>query len=165
MARDEYGFPIGQGAPVTIAGSLRGEDEALASIKATYGTRPDDAHPGSAISAPTYGDPGREIRIVDPTTGGEKGQKLARTDLLPADALLLIAEHYGRGAAKYEARNWERGYLWSLSYAALLRHLLAWWDGEDIDPETGSSHAVAVAWHALALVTFEARHIGTDDRP
>jgi dATP/dGTP diphosphohydrolase len=106
-----------------------------------------------------------EFRIIDPLTGGEKGRKLARTDLLPPDALLSIAEHYGRGALKYEDRNWERGYAWSLSYGALLRHLFAWWGGEDIDAETGSSHLAAVGWHALALIAFETREVGTDDRP
>lgn len=106
-----------------------------------------------------------EVIVVDPKTGGKKGSKLQRTDLLPTDSLLKIAEHYGRGALKYEARNWEKGYAWSLSYAALLRHLFAWWGGEDIDPETGSSHMVAVGWHALALIAFENREVGTDDRP
>lgn len=109
--------------------------------------------------------PNDEVRVTDPTTGGAKGQKLFRTDLLPADALLAVAEHFGRGARKYEDRNWEKGYAWSLSYAALLRHLLAFWGGEDIDEETGSLHLQAVGFHALALLAFSLRDAGTDDRP
>lgn len=107
----------------------------------------------------------QERRVVDPTTGGEKGQKLARTDLLPTDVLMAVAEHFGRGAAKYEDRNWERGFAWSLSHGALLRHLFAWWSGEDVDDETGSSHIDAVIFHAMALRAFELRGVGTDDRP
>ena len=106
-----------------------------------------------------------EVKATDPTTGGSKGRKLARPSLLPMDALHALAEHYGRGAAKYEDRNWERGYPWSWTVDALLRHLFALWQGEDIDTETGSLHATAVAWHALALLTFQLRGIGTDDRP
>ena len=107
-----------------------------------------------------------EIRIVDPETGGEKGRKPARFDLVPADALWAIAEHFGRGAEKYgEDRNWEKGYDWSLSFAAMMRHAWAWWGGEDLDEETGSSHMVAVAWHAMVLVANEMRQSGTDDRP
>ena len=102
---------------------------------------------------------------TDPTTGGQKGIKLARFALLPYDALWKIAEHYGKGAKKYEDRNWERGYKWSLSADALQRHFAAWWQGEDYDPETGSLHIVAVAWHALCLITFQLRGLGTDDRP
>lgn len=105
-----------------------------------------------------------EVRITDAATGGEKGRKSARTDLLPADVLMLIAEHYGKGAEKYADRNWEKGYAWSLNYGALLRHLLLWWQGEELD-EDGSRHIVAVAWHAMALIAFETRGIGTDDRP
>lgn len=106
-----------------------------------------------------------EVRVVNPDTGGEKGQKLARYDLIPAGPLRLLAEHFGRGARKYEDRNWERGYAWSLTFAALNRHLWAWWGGEDIDAETGSPHLAAVAWHAFALLEFAETHPELDDRP
>jgi hypothetical protein len=106
-----------------------------------------------------------ETRIVNAVTGGEKGQKLTRFDLIPAGPLELLAEHYGRGACKYADRNWERGYAWSLSFGAMMRHAWAFWRGEDIDEETGSPHLVAVAWHAFALLEFSARHRSLDDRP
>jgi len=109
--------------------------------------------------------PSPEVRVVDPTTGGAKGQKLARFDLIPPRPLKALAEHYGKGAAKYEDRNWERGYKWSLSYAALHRHLNAWWSGEDNDPELGSSHLDAVLFHAMALREFTDTHPELDDRP
>ena len=105
-------------------------------------------------------------RIVEnQDTGGKKGQKLARFDLLPADVLWAVAEHYGRGALKYAERNWELGYNWSLSYAALQRHLNAFWNGEDVDPETGSHHLDAVIFHAMALRRFVDAHPELDDRP
>ncbi len=106
-----------------------------------------------------------ERRITDPKTGGQKGEKLARFDLLPARQLVKIAEHYGRGAEKYAARNWEAGYRWSLSYGALQRHAHAFWAGEDNDPETGSPHLAAVVFHALALMEFTETHPELDDRP
>lgn len=105
-----------------------------------------------------------EIRIINETTGGEKGSKLARFDLIPVGPLTLLAEHYGRGAQKYDANNWRRSYDWSLSYAALQRHATAWWGGEDNDPELGNSHLVAVAWHAFALLEFIQTHPELDDR-
>lgn len=104
-----------------------------------------------------------ETRIVDPLTGGEKGQKLQRFDLIPNEFEVALATHYGRGATKYADRNWERGYRWSLSVGALRRHLAAWLDGESIDRETGSNHLIAAAWHCVALFVFEARGLGTDD--
>jgi hypothetical protein len=104
-----------------------------------------------------------EKRETDPRTGGQKGSKLARFSLIPGEFLWALAEHYGIGARKYEDRNWERGYKWSLSVDALERHLTAWKIGESRDPETGSSHLIAAAWHCVALFIFELRGLGNDD--
>lgn len=117
---------------------------------------------------------GQETRIVDPTTGGAKGSKLAAFHLIPWTIIQELAEHFGRGARKYDERNWERGYKWSLSFAALHRHLAAFWDRDEIDHdpslyEDGEAHVVrhiiAVVWHACVLAYFSRYCIGTDDRP
>lgn len=105
-----------------------------------------------------------EVRTVS-TTGGEKGDKPARFDLIPVGPLHDLAELYGAGARKYEARNWERGYPWHLSYAALMRHATQFWNGEDYDEETGAKHLASVAFHAFALMQFMDQHPGFDDRP
>lgn len=107
---------------------------------------------------------GEEVRITNPLTGGQKGSKLERFDLIPIDPLTELARHYGKGAAKYDANQWRKGYNWSLSYAALQRHLTAFWNGEDYDEETGSPHMVAVAWHAFALLEFMNSCPELDDR-
>ena len=67
------------------------------------------------------------------STGGQKGVKLARFDLIPAGPLLRLAEHFGKGAKKYEEHQWRDGYEWSKSYSACLRHLNAFWQGLDYD--------------------------------
>jgi hypothetical protein len=105
-----------------------------------------------------------EVTYVDPTTGGRKGTKPERYDLLPVHPLALVARHYGIGAGKYGDRNWEKGYPWSLSYAALQRHLNAFWSGEDFDQETQSPHLAAVVFHALALLEYSRTHPEMDDR-
>ena len=84
---------------------------------------------------------------------------------MPADFLWELAEHFGRGAAKYADRNWEKGTDWSLNFAAAQRHMWQFWMGEDIDAETGSSHVVCAAWHMLALHHFSEAHPDLDDRP
>lgn len=106
-----------------------------------------------------------ETRETDPETGGQKGSKPARFDLLPWDVVYELAEHYGRGAGKYADRNWEKGYKWSLNFAALHRHLSAWWNGQDEDPEVGSNHLAAVLWHTMAMRWFQMHGRGSDDRP
>ena len=105
-----------------------------------------------------------EVRVTDPVTGGQKGQKLARFDLIPPFPLTKVAEHYGIGARKYDDRNWEKSYDWGLSFAALMRHAWAFWAGESIDPETQGHHLAAVVFHAFALMEFEHRKAGTDSR-
>ena len=105
----------------------------------------------------------KETRTTS-STGGEKGVKPARLGLLPVDALLEVATLYGNGAAKYSEHNWRRGYEWSKSYDALMRHALAFWNGEDNDPEMTTSHMASVVFHALALMTFTKEHPEFDDR-
>lgn len=103
-----------------------------------------------------------EVRVTAPT-GGQKGRKLARFDLLPP-ALWQVAELYGKGAEKYDDWNWRLGYDWSLSFAAMQRHAWLFWQGEDYDQETGCAHMASVAFHALALLTFMQEHPELDDR-
>lgn len=105
-----------------------------------------------------------EVRVTNPKTGGQKGQKLARYDLIPPRAIEALAEHYGRGAQKYADRNWERGVDWSLSFAAMQRHVWAWWNGEETD-EDGNSHLAAAMWHVAALIEYGGTHPELDDRP
>lgn len=106
-----------------------------------------------------------EKRVTNARTGGQKGRKRARYDLIPPQAMHALAEHFGYGAEKYEDRNWERGVDWSLSFAAMQRHLWAWWGGEDADPDGTSTHLAAAMWHCAALITYTTTHCELDDRP
>ena len=107
-----------------------------------------------------------EKRVVNEKTGGAKGSKPQRFDLIPPDALWALAEHFGKGAEKYqEDRNWERGTAWSLNFAAAQRHMWQWWDGEDFDEEIGSSHLIAAMWHMAVLFHFTTTHPELDNRP
>lgn len=94
-----------------------------------------------------------------------------RWSLLPMDAIEYLIRVFEHGAKKYAPRNWERGQAWSTPYDSLQRHLKAWWLGEDYDtgtpeePGSGLYHLAHVVWNALALLTFQLRGIGEDDRP
>jgi hypothetical protein len=132
-------------------------------------TRPQNefaAFRARAESEPGYaGEPQTgEVRTTS-LTGGEKGDKPARFDLIPAGPLWSLAELYGAGARKYADRNWERGYAWHLSFAAMMRHAWLFWQGENVDAETGSPHLASVVFHAFALMEWEVTHPEYDDRP
>jgi hypothetical protein len=105
-----------------------------------------------------------ETRITNPATGGQKGSNLCRMDLIPAKPLWKVGELYGRGCAKYSARNWELGYAWSLSFAAMMRHAWQFWGGEKTDSETKCDHLASVVFHAMALMEFCETHPELDDR-
>ena len=113
--------------------------------------------------------PGKEVRVTDPATGGQKGSKNARYDLIPAWPLDQLAKVYGGGAQKYDDNNWRKGYNWGLSVAALQRHLSAWLQGEDCDPEVSElagepvNHLANVMWHCCTLMTFQHEGLGTND--
>ena len=105
-----------------------------------------------------------EVRVVDKKTGGQKGMKVAAYDLLPFDALEEVAKVFGWGATHYARRNWERGYDWGLSYAAMMRHAAAFWRRQDVDDESGLNHMAHCVWHGLALLAFSMRKMGVDSR-
>ena len=88
-----------------------------------------------------------------------------RMELVPVDVIEALSAVLTTGAEKYRDRSWEQGMAWSRPYAALLRHLIAWWSGQDTDPESGHSHLWHVLTNAAFLVAYEQRGIGEDDRP
>lgn len=103
---------------------------------------------------------------MDEPLGARYNKDKPSMHLLPWDALLELAHHFAIGSAKYPERNWEKGLKWSEGCAAsLMRHLARWQQGENIDPENGQPHVVAIAWNAIVLLALCMRNIGEDDRP
>lgn len=99
-----------------------------------------------------------EVLVVESSTGGQKGLRLSRYDLIPPEVLTALAEHYGKNSithgGKYEEENWKLGMPWSWNYRAMIGHAVAFWAGEDIDKDSGSYHLTAVMWHAVALLFY-----------
>jgi len=89
----------------------------------------------------------------------------ARYDLIPPDSLHELAKLYTMGAEKYGDRNWEKGMKWGRIFRAMMGHGWAFWRGERFDPDDGQHHLASVAWCALALMSYDMREIGEDDRP
>ena len=84
--------------------------------------------------------------------------------LLPSDAIEEILCVLDYGQRKYSPRNWEKGMDWSRPFSALMRHMWAWWRGENVDPETGYSHLAHAGCCVLFLLSYQKRVIGNDDR-
>ena len=61
--------------------------------------------------------------------------------LIPPAILIDTAEALRHGAVKYGRYNWrESGVRSSVYISAILRHLYAWSEGEDLDRDSGCSH-------------------------
>lgn len=85
-------------------------------------------------------------------------------NLLSTEALNQTAAVLKFGADKYHAHNWRDGFAWSRPLAAAMRHIMAFNDGEDKDPESGLSHLAHAACCIMFLLEFEKTHPDLDDR-
>ena len=177
---DEYGIvervanALYTAGPKDVMVRLESDGEAYYYASQTVVVANTDRSPVCAAKALPFSNP----QFSTSDSGATKQVKEARYDMIPADALRILAEHYGKGAEKYPPfdngdglgvlDNYRRGYHWSLSFAAMMRHAWAFWGGEDTDKETGSPHLAAVAWHALAMLHWSLNDdlkTKYDDRP
>jgi hypothetical protein len=84
--------------------------------------------------------------------------------LVPTSLILAVGRILTMGAKKYGHHNWRNGLAWSRVYDALLRHLVAWWSGEEKDSESGQSHLWHAACELAFLIEYEETKTGEDDR-
>ena len=87
-------------------------------------------------------------------TGAQRDRGVAKgaPHLRPVHALNALDRHMEKGAAKYEARNWEKGIPLSEFYSSATRHsekLLAGYIDED--------HAAAWLWNVACFIETRAR--------
>jgi hypothetical protein len=97
-----------------------------------------------------------QMKSVSPTTDGRKfdGGKL-EYGLLPPLALKATVDVLTFGAQKYDRDNWKKVPDSKRRYFdALQRHVWAWKEGEQLDPESGRHHLA----HALCCLMFLYEH-------
>lgn len=93
------------------------------------------------------------------------GIKKPSVHFVPPVALFEMGRAMTDGGAKYGAMNWrEHKVTGSVYYDAAMRHIMAWWDGEETAADSGVHHL----GHAMACfaIMLDAQHGGTlnDDR-
>lgn len=70
------------------------------------------------------------------------------------------------GARKYGRHNYRvAGVRASVYYDANLRHLMAWWEGEDIDPDSSLNHVTKAIAGLMVLRDSMLMENWVDDRP
>ena len=74
-----------------------------------------------------------------------------RWDLLPMECIEDVVKILSFGSTKYGDNNWQNVTPFEERYfAALMRHIVSWRNGEKIDPESGLSHLA----HAMCNIVF-----------
>ena len=85
---------------------------------------------------------------------------------MPAPVLLEAGLVKLHGDLKYGRYNWrEAGVRASVYYDAAFRHLAAWYEGEDDDPDSGISHLAHAITGLAVLRDSMMRGNWSDDRP
>jgi hypothetical protein len=85
---------------------------------------------------------------------------------VPVAPLFMVGEVMRLGIRKYGLTNWRHDPISaSVYYNAAMRHIMSWWDGDNLDFESQQSHLA----HAVAclLILMDARLSDdlNDDRP
>lgn len=94
------------------------------------------------------------------------GVKKPNLNLVPPSLMLAASAAFAEGAAKYGAYNWRDYPIQGSVYtSALLRHLLAYMDGEDIDQDSGLPHLYKITGCIALLIDSNELGILKDDRP
>lgn len=107
-----------------------------------------------------------QVALPDDNPKTSHGVKKCPLHLVPPVAIALEAMAFKDGADKYGPYNWrEKTISSSIYYSAAMRHLQAWWDGENAAGDSGVHH-LAHARACLAML-LDAGEIGklNDDRP
>lgn len=132
-----------------------------------YGQRPELAAMAKAPSSQSFN--GLLSDAAKPANPKQAyGNKKLPVHLVPPALVLGAAKALGEGAVKYGAYNWRETRVEATTYSgAILRHLYAWMDGEDVDPEstTGKLHLEGIA--ACVAILLDTIYAGTliDNRP
>lgn len=84
--------------------------------------------------------------------------------LIPRSATLEEAYVLAFGAQKYGTHNWRQGMKWQRLINASMRHILAFNEGEDFDPESGLCHLAHARCCLSFLIEYMTTHPELDDR-
>lgn len=102
---------------------------------------------------------------IDPKQAA--GDKKDQLQLLPPQFLRDTAFVLNLGAKKYGKYNWRYSdSIKAMTYVgAIMRHLMQFVDGEDVDEESGKSHLAHIAATCAVLLDAKYKDKLEDDRP
>jgi len=94
------------------------------------------------------------------------GSKKAKFSPIPAGVMFDVGNAMLEGACKYGRHNYRGiGVRASIYYDASMGHIADWWEGEDIDPDSGLSHITKAIASLVVLRDAMLQDKLHDDRP
>jgi hypothetical protein len=94
------------------------------------------------------------------------GRKKASMYCVPAPVLMEVGASMLEGGIKYGPYNFRDTPLFmSDYYDSTLRHMMLWWEGEDIDPDSGIHHVSKAIGSLMVLRDAMMNGMAEDDRP
>lgn len=94
------------------------------------------------------------------------GIKKAPMSTVSAPVMAELGVAMLEGALKYGRHNYRAiGVRASVYYDATMRHVMCWWEGEDIDPASGLNHITKAIASLVVLRDAMMRDNWVDDRP
>lgn len=94
------------------------------------------------------------------------GIRKAPLSCVPLPVLLELGCAMLEGAVKYGRHNYRAiGVRASVYFDAAIRHLFAYWEGQDLDPDSGMPHLVKAMACLAVLRDAQLQNKCTDDRP
>lgn len=94
------------------------------------------------------------------------GVKKTPMSTIPMPVIAEVGLAMLEGACKYGRHNYRAvGVRGSVYYDATMRHLIAWWEGEDIDPDSELSHITKAISSLVVLRDAMMQGKFEDDRP
>jgi hypothetical protein len=109
---------------------------------------------------------GAEAQVKESNPKDAVGTKKAPMSTVSAPVMMEVGVAMLEGALKYGRHNYrEIGVRSSVYYDACLRHMMAWWEGENTDPESGLSHVTKAIAGLMVLRDAMIRDKMVDDRP
>ena len=94
-------------------------------------------------------------------TGAQRdsGEGKSRMSLVPHKALNDVMQRYLAGAEAYGENNWKLGMKNSVLYDSTMRHLMAFWTGDESEDHLG-----AALWNIMGLIDNVDKRPDMDDR-
>jgi hypothetical protein len=168
LAKDGKNWMLG---PKKVA--YQGEEQA-APPKADSAVKPEAKRPPATPKpAPPPVEDAHEMLTFHPLEDSKPsnpkdavGVRKAPMSTVSCAVLVEVGVAMLEGAAKYGRHNYRAiGVSASVYYDATMRHLMGWWEGEDLDPDSGLSHVTKAIASLVVLRDAMIQGKFSDDRP